>query len=43
MSKTAEVIEFSQTEIAAFSEFRSQLSTLKHDNSKAVFNYTDKV
>jgi len=41
MSNTAEVIQFNKNEIAAFSEFRSQLATLKHDNSKAVFNYAD--
>jgi len=41
MSQSAEVIQFNKNEIAAFSEFRSQLATLKHDNSKAVFNYTD--
>ena len=41
MSQSAEVIQFNKNEIAAFSEFRSQLATLKHDNSKAVFNYAD--
>lgn len=39
--QTAEVIPFNKQEIAAFSEFRSQLATLKHDNEKAVFNYDD--
>ena len=41
MSKSAEVIQFNKNEIAAFSEFRSQLATLKHDNEKAVFDYAD--
>lgn len=41
MNKPAEVIPFIKNEIEAFSEFKSQLATLKHDNEKAVFNYTD--
>lgn len=41
MSNTAELIEFNKHEIEAFSEFRSQLATLEHDNKKAVFNYAD--
>jgi len=41
MSQSEEVIQFNKNEIAAFSEFRSHLATLKHDNSKAVFNYAD--
>ena len=41
MNSTAEVIQFNKHEIAAFSEFRSQLAQLKHDNEKAVFNYAD--
>lgn len=41
MGSTAELIQFDKNEIAAFSEFRSQLAQLKHDNEKAVFNYDD--
>lgn len=41
MTNTAEVIEFNKQEIAAFSEFRSQLAKLRDDNEKAVFDYAD--
>lgn len=41
MSNTAEVIEFSNQEIAAFNEFRSQLAELRQSNDKAVFDYRD--
>lgn len=41
MSSTAEIIEFNKAEIAAFNEFRNQLSELRHNNEKAVFDYAD--
>jgi colicin import membrane protein len=41
MNSSVEIIEFSSTEITAFSEFEFQLAELKKDNSSLQFDYQD--